>query len=982
MDEYRDNASGKLAPFITKETRILEIGCASGITMFGLAPLCGFYYGTDLSGRIIQRTRGEAEKKGFKHIRLEQRPAHEIHQLEEKDFDIIILNSVIQSFSGFNYLRDVLGKAMGVLKDRGRIFIGDIWDQDLKDEFVRDLETYKLEHSHEGVRTKTDRSSELFLSRSFFDDLRSHFPHIARIDYSKIDASESEISRYGFDLIMEIHRRPGADPFSGLREPGDNGSRHRYQYDRRALDRLPVTPLADPSHSRGLCYLIYTSGSTGTPRGVMVEHRSVFNMLQAFHPLHHPAERQLHLVLTFSFTFDPSVQYIFASLLHGHSLHMALPEVKKDGRRHAAFLREQVIDVGDGTPSLFALLVKEYCATRVPCGVKCFIIGGETFSLELVKDFYSLPEHRDVSLTNVYGPTECTINATGFPMDGETWRQLKRVPIGKPLCNCRLYILDDQLRMLPVGVPGEICIAGDGVSRGYWNDETRTAEKFTRFQPMEGEEFERIYRTGDLGRWLEDGNLEFLGRNDHQVKVRGYRIELGEVKHWLRLHPLVEDAVVLARDLGNDGNELVAYIVGHEDLNITMMRDHLKMNLIDYMIPSYFVRVESFPLTMHGKIDRKALPSPAEASLDSGSDTIAPRNDLEKRLAAIWEKVLNIRRISVNDNFFDIGGHSLLAVRLMSRIEEEFGKDLPLATLFNHSTIEGLAILLAGGNEPVQWSPLVAIKEPATGNQPPIYCFHPVGGTALCYNDLSQALGVYQPFYVFQALGLEEGQEPLGSVEEMADYYIEQLLARQPRGPYLLSGWSFGGLVAYETACRLVQRGHSVALTALLDCSAVKTDIEELMSKDDAGYLADFLGQLMPLSEEELRKMNPEEQVAHVVQVAREHNVVPEDFGIPQTQRLLTVFKNNGMSILKYNPKPYPGKIVLFRPEEESRLAYMSKGGFSRGWENFAQGGVDTIEVPGHHGNMLAAPNATVLAQRLEHCIKEAIDEHFRGNGG
>lgn len=1004
MEGYSRNIKDKLLPYINKETRILEIGCASGISMFALAPLCQLYYGTDLSANIIEWTAREVQKRkqtGINEtIRLKQLPAHRIGELEEKAFDMVVINSVIQNFSGLNYLRQVIAQTIALIKEKGILFIGDIWDQDLKADFIRSLVEFKRKHAGEGIRTKTDRSSELFVSRRFFEDLSLDFPEIAGVEFSHIQASESEISGFGFDLLMRIDKHPEAA--SNQATPA--AARHKRQLDVTALQRFPGTAIEKPTPSSGLCYLLYTSGSTGTPKGVMIEHRSVMNLVSSLDRFYEPFKGPLHVVLTASYTFDASVQQIFAALLRGHSLHLAQVQVKRDGPRYVSFLQKHAIDIGDGTPSLFSVIAGQCNKKGTACGVKHFIIGGEAFTVDLARSFYRLPAHGGVTISNVYGPTECTVDATYFSMNSENYKHLTRIPIGKPMNNTGIFIMDERQRLQPVNVPGEICIAGHGVARGYLKDAELTNTRFIAVPPSIRAIFDKtdsgsflvnreqqgseavLYRTGDLGRWLEDGNLEFLGRSDDQVKIRGYRIELGEIEYWLRQHDMIDEAVVLSIDLGSQSPELAAYIkavknngAANQELNINMLREYLGIHLNDYMLPSYFVAVETFKLTPNGKIDKKALPSPAQAALASGTEYAPPSSDTEQTLVELWQDILGLSRIGIDDNFFDIGGHSLLAVRLMSRIEDTFGQSIALSALFSQSTIRQLAALLDGRLQALPWSPLVELQGLSTSARPPLFCFHPVGGSVFCYRELSNQLGEYQPFYVLQALGLEEGQEPLESVEEMAAYYIRQIKEVQPQGPYLLAGWSFGGLVAFETAQQLRSAGEAVALVALIDSTAVKSAIEDVMSKDDAGFLADFFSDMMTLDEHQLRSMNPEEQIAYLVEQARAQQVITDDFGIPQATRLIKVFKNNGRSIVNYELKPYNGPVHLFRPEHESHMAYSGSDSLTLGWEKLARGGIHAVHVPGDHGTMLMMPHVKVLAEKMEDAIGQSLDQFYLG---
>ncbi|MCC6858504.1 MAG: amino acid adenylation domain-containing protein [Bryobacterales bacterium] len=437
---------------------------------------------------------------------------------------------------------------------------------------------------------------------------------------------------------------------------------------RRAPSFAPA-PLA----LRNLAYVIYTSGSTGRPKGVMLHHEGLANLVRAQTRGFGvgPDSRVLQFA---SFSFDASVSEIFMALTTGAALHLASREVLMSPPDLVRLMREEGITTVTLPPSLLAVLSPE----ELP-GLSCLISAGEACSWEIVERWS--PGRR---LFNAYGPTECTIGPTFYPC-GKTAARSRQVPIGRPIANTRTYILDRNLEPVPAGIPGEICVAGAGLARGYWNQPALTAERFLP-DPYSPEPGGRLYRTGDLGRYLSGGVIEYLGRADDQVKVRGFRVELGEVESALAAMPGVEQALAVVR-----GGRLVGYYTGR---SVENARARLAERLPEYMIPSAFVRLDAFPLTPNGKVNRRALPAPEGAV--SGR-YVAPRSQEEEIIAGIWASVLGVEKVGVTDSFFDLGGHSLLATQVVSRLRQAFQVDLPLRAIFEAPTVAGLAGRVRGG---------------------------------------------------------------------------------------------------------------------------------------------------------------------------------------------------------------------------------------------------------------------------------------------
>ncbi len=1008
MEEYSMNAYSKLKDSLHTGMRVLEIGCSSGLTLSKIAPEVALYYGTDLSPVILAGTERMIAERGFTNVKLKQLVAHEISDLEEKDFDLIIINSVIQSFHGHNYLLEVIRKGVELLREDGRIFIGDVMDINKKSEMLDDLLQFKQENRDKGYNTKTDFSSEFFVAKGYFQDLSISEREIVDVAISdKIRTIENELTKYRYDVILQIDKSgaktvtrekesqkrkikrqydradlitrsevnpeievapealatiitnfddverrksllirhsdilglfktdsalfiyddsnkwaafPDKEPFvlelygtllfgselilvpeliaqntaslvaflekerithlsidassvSNLLEIGkvpnkdpktcslivDGGAfsaienqnldqhqafavinrreitndsfptfdrilteeeKHEllftfndtavaYPQDKTIVDlfeeqaartpdniavvfagkeltyqqldeksnqlahylrenyqirpddlvgiqlersewviiailgvlkaggayvpidadypssrkayivkdsalkllitetsfiydidyyqgavfaidvefdaqRYPSRGLSTTSTPAHLAYVIYTSGSTGVPKGVMVEHRAIANtilaQIDAFRVETH--NRGLQLA---SFSFDASISEVFIVLLSGARLLMAEESHRKDPALLTGLISSHAIDIATLSPSLLSKI--EVSKLQ---GLKTLITAGEAAHYQKAVDFLAYGTYY-----NAYGPTETSICATICELGPPEALGSSSIPIGRPIANTQVYILNEKAGLQPVGVAGEICIGGDGLARGYLNQEGLTQEKFIAnpFKPGE-----RLYKTGDLGRWLPDGNIEFVGRKDDQVKIRGHRIELAEIEQALAQHEAIKQAVVLAKANQSGEKDLVAYVTANSEQNTNDLRAYLAETLPAYMLPAYFVQLEAMPLTANGKIDKQSLPDPQGLGLSSGVEYVAPRNKMEEKLVKIWENILQRDKIGILDDFFVLGGHSIKAVRLSNEYQKQLAVKLSLEDLFQHKNIAAHAALIDASN--------------------------------------------------------------------------------------------------------------------------------------------------------------------------------------------------------------------------------------------------------------------------------------------
>ncbi len=674
--------------------------------------------------------------------------------------------------------------------------------------------------------------------------------------------------------------------------------------DWRAFRHLNSGPGVTDVAPHNLAYVIYTSGSTGKPKGVQLEHRSVVNFLWSMRREPGLTSNDVLVAVT-TLSFDIAGLELYLPLLVGARLVIAPRETTYDGRLLKQLLDRNSATVMQATPATWRVLLESGWEGNPNLKV---LVGGEALSADLARELAM----RCGSVWNMYGPTETTIWSSVYRVEG---KDEKLVPIGKPIANTTFHILDKDRQPVAEGAEGELYIGGEGLARGYFQRDELTAEKFVS-DPFSSLPDARIYRTGDLARYRADGNVEFLGRLDHQVKIRGFRIELGEIEAVLEQHPDVSLAVVIAREDTPGDKRLIAYVVPEAaaEPNSAELRQHVARQLPDYMTPSAFVHMEKLPLTPNGKVDRKALPAPTISDFEAPTAYIAPRDETERKLVQLWEEVLGVRPISITANFFDLGGRSLLAARMFTRMSRIFGKELPLSILFRSPTVEQLANELRPLGGDAEYPTLVTIQ--AKGSRPPFFCVHGGAGSTLFLHRLSRVMGPDQPFYGIEPEGLDGKKFQRLTVEQMATHYLSEIRKVQPQGPYYLGGYCFGGLVAFEMAQQLLQQGERPALVALFSAelrfnqmahaSATQVAIAQPFTTRAARWMSS------PVKSLRSKISDISWRTAPVVRNFTYRTLLGLGLRIPPGMRTRYVAQTLGRAERSYKPKPYPGSVVLF----------------------------------------------------------------------
>ncbi|MFZ1005369.1 MAG: amino acid adenylation domain-containing protein [Candidatus Sulfotelmatobacter sp.] len=751
-------------------------------------------------------------------------------------------------------------------------------------------------------------------------------------------------------LLTQTHLPPTASDSRQIRVI-------RLDADWPAIDlQLAQSPKASIA-LENLAYVIYTSGSTGGPKGVQVTQRNLARSTSArldyYDGAYYKGTGKAFLLLS-SFAFDSSVATIFHALCTGGTV-LPPAEFNWEARQISELIWKNQITNILCIPAVYHELLQSTNIGRLS-SLRTVVLAGEACPRPLIDmHFKALPE---VQLFNEYGPTEATVWSTVYRCQAGDGHEA--VPIGRAIANTRLYVLDGNLQPVPSGVPGELCIAGDGVARGYLNRAGLTQQKFItdRFSANPDS---RMYRTGDMVRYLPDGNLQYLGRTDEQVKIRGMRIELGEIEAALSAHPDVQEAVVTV-----EGDEsLVAHAVSREQLATSgaELGAFLKTRLPHYMVPVVFRFVSALPRLPNGKVDRNALCEAAESpTMAKVSGPVAPRDSFEAQLLPIWKEVLGTESSDVTQNFFQLGGHSLLAAKLLDRIEKEFDQSLTLAFVFQAPTIELMADWLRSPDKSLRARAVVEIQP--KGSQPPLFWVRATPRFRL----LAEKLGLDQPLLGLDIPYADAIKLPAPyRIEDIASFLVRAMREVQPHGPYALAGLCVNAVIAYEMARQLTLEGEEIAPLIMLDghnqayyknplrdgryTGRIKYHLANIIHSDvrqGSAYILDRF-------EEARRKLE-----RTLWQFSSDHG----SNGKASTMHNADPVVHPAFH--RYEPKSYPGGMVMLQSSDWPEGAYFD---FALGWKDLVQGRIDFHRIPGNHPAMFTEPNVNIVTQQLRDCL-------------
>ncbi len=726
--------------------------------------------------------------------------------------------------------------------------------------------------------------------------------------------------------------------------------------DANSLVREPVPP-------ERLAYVIYTSGSTGKPKGAGLCHGGAVNNACE-------VRKQLELtsadvvLATATVAFDFSCLEFYPTLISGACLYIVERESARDGARLMEIMQNSNATVVMGTPTLWNLLLETGWKGNPNLKI---IAAGEALPLTLGRTLARMTR----SVWNHYGPTETTISVTAEKVEADA----EIVTIGKPMANIRIHILDASRQPVPKGESGEIYIGGICVGRGYIKRDDLNKISFLPdpFDPTPGA---RIYKTGDLGRELPDGRIEYLGRKDEQVKIRGYRIELKEIEEAIREYRGVQAVSVQAMEVSSGDQRLVAFIQSEPPVEADRMKEFLRKTLPYYMVPSEYVAIKELPINANGKVDRAALKALRPTPVTESRTIVPPKNATEIALKECWEKVLKISPISTTDDFFELGGHSFIAAKLFTEVQKKLGTKIPLSMLIEHPTIEMLARCISEQKSTQEWPGIVTIR--SAGKRTPLFIAHGLGGSLLLFLDLIEKLGPDQPVYGLQiAPGMVENKEQL-SIPKLASIYVDQMRAVNPTGPYHLAGHSLGAIIAYEIATQLAQMGEEVGLLALFDWDLYTPfSPEPLVAiasmpdarpsfKDTVKFGLNRVATLVPRifasgRNERIYRKYLYEKIRVQYLLLKHFPILGRSFPNLFGDDVYVALSTN-----HYDPQPFPGDAVVLMAADQIRPVR----DFGSGWTQVVQGNCEVLQMPGTHQSMFKSPNVELLAQELRQRLR------------
>jgi amino acid adenylation domain-containing protein len=740
-------------------------------------------------------------------------------------------------------------------------------------------------------------------------------------------------------------------------------------------------------------YIIFTSGSTGTPKGVVLQHRAVVNTLDWVNKTFRVGLGDKLLFVT-SQCFDLSVYDMFGSLAAGSTVRVASADELRNPEKLLQIVCEEGITFWDSAPPMLAQLVpfldqvKDKAARAAK--LRLVFLSGDWIPVPMPDQMRGT--FPGVEIVSLGGATEAAI-WSNFYRIGAVDPRWPSIPYGKPFQNCRYHVLDKAMQPVPVGVPAELHIGGVCLAEGYHNRTELTAERFIPDPLHPDEAGARLYKTGDLARYLPDGNLEFLGRIDFQVKIRGYRIELGEIEAALGQQPAVRESVVVARPDETGSKVLVAYIVlkpgAEADRND--LKTFLQARLADYMVPAHFVLLEKFPLNSNGKLDRKALPAPEMGAGGAKREIVPPRDDAERDLTAIWEEILKVKPIGVTDNFFELGGHSFAAALLAAKIAQQLGHAVQLGTILNAPTVEKLANVIKHKLE--AGSPRAVVPLQEEGDYPPLFLIAGIGGHVFTYHKFARLLGKRQPTYGIKAIGIDGSVKPPDRIEEIAAHYVREIVELRPKGPYLIGGYSVGALVAYELALQLRRRGAEVPGLIIFDQLApgyprplpvarrALIHVRNFMQspgKEKVNYLTQRWGNVKarvlrslglgilnaPEIQLNVKRAEPKTLTGRAMNTLMRRR---DDVNAMPQQALKRAWAALNDASKRYLPtEKFPGQALLVKAQAGFQWAATVIDDPLLGWGDYIGGGIETAVLPGAHLELFGENNIGPLAEQVK----------------
>jgi enterobactin synthetase component F len=734
----------------------------------------------------------------------------------------------------------------------------------------------------------------------------------------------------------------------------------------------------DLSTPEGTVYVLYTSGSTGRPKGVEITHRNLSNFLEGMRRQLKPRAEDRFLAVT-TVIFDIAGLELYLPLMVGACVIMASSEAAHNPPSLARLIQRSGATHMQATPSLWRILLS---SPEVKLHNVHVMVGGEALNAELAGQLKSM----SARVTQFYGPTETTIWSTAFELrKGD----IGIPPIGHPILNTQLYVLDEDRQPVFTGAIGELYIGGAGVAKGYLRRPRLTEERFLP-NPFVNDG-SRMYRTGDLVRWTKDGLLEFIGRADDQVKVNGHRVELGEIESLLRQHESIAEAAVIAQNNGKGATSLAGYIVAADKsfVDIDTLGMFLTGRLPSYMIPANFMLLDSMPLTPNGKLDRKALPAIEETRRDLYVEPVSPT---EKKLAVLWQHVLKVDRVGLHDNFFNLGGDSLNAAEMVAHFPTYFDMELPLGSLFEAPTIAHLAKLVdrLSSESSEALDIVLPLRREARQAQSPLFCIHPISGISLGFSGLLRHLDPSIPVYGLQSRGLLGDTSLPASIEEIASDYLAQIRHIQPEGPYRLLGRSLGGLIGHSIAEQMQKQGLQVELLAMIDSHLFTSEkLSRRLTGDEEVQAAlsflniDLDGKLAPQTLKELGEFLLHPDNAGSIPVAQ--GIMKLAKGVMKNdpefiKHLSAVMFNNLKLARRYVPRTIDLGLVYFHATETTGEL---DGILSRGpsaWHSFFERGVEVHELPCHHELVLEPGPAAQIGRVLQHHLSFSNDRSMARN--